>query len=1254
MAIILNANVDLDFESENKNMSQTSGLNEKASSYNNLYQYPSNRETQVEIVDLSQETTKNEVKSEEIAASTNEWDYSNYNSFGNKTITNPEELSSEDILAIISMYQDNREVIKEEYERTKKMYEDVRTGSLSWYMKENFWGWLASGLANTPITIDEATTFLQLSSPEEFKNITGYELEDFLKAEQNMLLLEQIIQNIDNNIVSLKYLEVSRKEEFQNFSNSEYYYYTIENSYGEYISQEVFSNLTSEEKKMLKYLETQSPNEAITYLKDMEDIWNQRSAQIRCQKRIDELKNGTIDEKELDTLANMFNVTKDGLSDGINSFFEGLINSITADGKLSIDQYERMLYISYLEENTNYLTDVYKVSNATGNMLPIVTMSMLTQAICPVAAPWIVNGMMGASTYGNVLDETLYEGYNRDIAILYSLSIAGSEILMERFMGGLEVIGKNVSKNFLVNLGKEGVEEALTTILQEGIIDSMVLGREIDLENISEDTVDSFINAIIVAGILNSYTRLTATVLYKGEQIILTNEVLQNIVNQINQGEQPVKILEEMVQKTDPENKENIKPQTDEYLEESANSIQQAGLSFEEIKENLLLKAKTFFDKGLINEKTLGDLTKQIDNLKEDKILKTKEKMINDILGKKGFKTIKDYFNDKNTIISNDTQEKIYDALLNELLQINSTEELTSVLKNDEKTLTKILKNAQNCIENYKMLTKFNSPKLKELLNQLIEKNPEYSFDTVFQESVLKNNPNINLNIEIFTKLNETIQSEKKSVDQTSYTSSDELYALRKAENELNKYYLSAIIPSGMSFNILKSGKYSQLAIEFLNMDKSGTDIGNDTSMITYISQELETKSVTEILEYIDKTMLQKRIPLINNILIELGISADDLNVDIAALAQNMDTSESLIKQKNNIYMQIAQHIYSESNVVDSELLSMMKTIDGEKMPEKLGEYLREIIFQKKENPNITSDDLSKKLQECKESYRRMLDNKIYEIIIEEVKTFGIDRDNLQLMVQEIIENNQGVTYLSEEQIKEQIITYVLKNKENIESAIDYINDKLKKDLGAEYSRNYSATELSRIDSYSQLLFDTINNNQKLNEAIENYEKSNEENKQTALNELVIVQQSICHQLANNIQGISDTENKQYLVEHLLMYNPEAGKDGGCHYESKLMYPYEFVVDNTTPSSDEIRTGKINIDGTAYPKTFYPNSFTVQQIIDYAIEARQFANLEENSIRGNGNYEFTISIDGGTISALVTGDTDTFATIIPKINKKEK
>ena len=295
---------------------------------------------------------------------------------------------------------------------------------------------------------------------------------------------------------------------------------------------EYYKVMTDDEKNLYSYyFETKGREAAEKYFNDMKDSWNKKIAYNRFQEDVSDLDltdEGAVKE----SIANILNVNVDGIGDGINQFMSGIANSITNNKEITIEEYKTMYYLSYLEQNSKILSTSYKVGTATGNMLPSVTASVLTAIIAPEIAPSISQGLIGVSSFGNSKHNALIQGYSLPTSILYGVMSGSSEVLFEKF-GGIIGIADNPGSNAIIRALKEGVEEGAQSYIQAGI-DAVVLGKEINLDDMNDDAKESFIVGMLVAYTTNVYSKgLSDSInfIQNGEKISISKEEILNLLD---------------------------------------------------------------------------------------------------------------------------------------------------------------------------------------------------------------------------------------------------------------------------------------------------------------------------------------------------------------------------------------------------------------------------------------------------------------------------------------------------------------------------------------------------------------------------------------------------------------------------------------------------------------------------------------------------------------------------------------------------
>lgn len=268
------------------------------------------------------------------------------------------------------------------------------------------------------------------------------------------------------------------------------------------------------------------------------------------EKRAEEFLNGLSEAGDVETY---LKTTGKGFMDGIDSFCEGIDSWVNSSDVKSAEEYEKMYILMALQsqedkkaqglidENGNsnskvidYAIDyakgsqyVYKYSQAIGNIAPSIALSMIN--------PTVGTASLGVSAGGQNYHEALVEGYNDIQALTYGALTGVTAATMERMLGTLPGLGKKEASTLIGKMLSEGGEEALEQLVQSGVWDTLILGKEINLENLGIDVVQSAIDGAIVSGILNA-PGSTITIVNKGVNTAINLEQAKQIKNLLDSG----------------------------------------------------------------------------------------------------------------------------------------------------------------------------------------------------------------------------------------------------------------------------------------------------------------------------------------------------------------------------------------------------------------------------------------------------------------------------------------------------------------------------------------------------------------------------------------------------------------------------------------------------------------------------------------------------------------------------------------------
>lgn len=271
---------------------------------------------------------------------------------------------------------------------------------------------------------------------------------------------------------------------------------------------ENFLYISEEQRQTYIYLLETNPTKANEFLNALQDQINQAKGAEAAAKFIESLDlndEGKLEESLNDlfgTTHNWWSVSTRGLGDGIDNFFEGLENCVINNDTLTVDDYTKMIILQYLQENSNYLDEVYEFSTSLGNMLPAMTASAIVSfCATPAAGSAVASTLMGLSAAGNAKHQALVGGNSVLSSTLYGIFVGASEATLGYFLG--KIPGISATSGFtLSNLLSEGSEEFLQEWIDAGL-QAIVLGQDVDWSSIPENAMKSFAMGFLMAGFLN-------------------------------------------------------------------------------------------------------------------------------------------------------------------------------------------------------------------------------------------------------------------------------------------------------------------------------------------------------------------------------------------------------------------------------------------------------------------------------------------------------------------------------------------------------------------------------------------------------------------------------------------------------------------------------------------------------------------------------------------------------------------------------
>ena len=233
-----------------------------------------------------------------------------------------------------------------------------------------------------------------------------------------------------------------------------------------------------------------------------------------------------------------------GFFDGAANFGEGLENAFSSDGIMSANQYAQSYLLEALYNcgDDSILPDLYNFNFSFGNLAPPLVATILVSTIYPPAGATLFTlgstevtaagifgySLMGLSIYGNAKNNALISGTTRNMAYLYGLCNALSEIGLGVLLGGLPILN-GTSKYVILDLLKEGTEEFIQEYVSAGW-DSIFLKQPTDLATLDENARKSFLYGMLMSGMLNG---VKTTVVKLGNQEVQLS--IQKITEYLNE-----------------------------------------------------------------------------------------------------------------------------------------------------------------------------------------------------------------------------------------------------------------------------------------------------------------------------------------------------------------------------------------------------------------------------------------------------------------------------------------------------------------------------------------------------------------------------------------------------------------------------------------------------------------------------------------------------------------------------------------------
>ena len=243
------------------------------------------------------------------------------------------------------------------------------------------------------------------------------------------------------------------------------------------------------------------------YLKSIQETLNYQAATERYEKLegktalellfgveagLDQFKSG---------MKNLFNTEDNYIAQSSTQMVSGMVREDLADDGAKLPDWMGGASLGQMG---------YDAITTSANMAPSILTSVVVSMLNPVAGQWVGSAMMGASASGNAYQQALNEGYDKDQARGYSILVGGSEMIMEKLLGGISALGGNsLGKFFTRNISN--ADTALKMIAKK-------LGGSI-LSEFSEEYLQEVLTPVfqnIAFGTDNEVKLFTPEALYSG------------------------------------------------------------------------------------------------------------------------------------------------------------------------------------------------------------------------------------------------------------------------------------------------------------------------------------------------------------------------------------------------------------------------------------------------------------------------------------------------------------------------------------------------------------------------------------------------------------------------------------------------------------------------------------------------------------------------------------------------------------------
>ena len=280
------------------------------------------------------------------------------------------------------------------------------------------------------------------------------------------------------------------------------------------------------------YYAKEGKEKAQEYLDNIQETLNIRKA----TGMFEEMKGNTAQElifgvatgldQFTSNMINLFNTEDDYIAQTAYQIASGMVREDLADDGFNFwyNFKDKELQGSVFGNSVGQTA--YDAITTSANMAPSILASAVVGMLNPTAGAAVGNALMGMSAAGGAYQQALNEGFDKGQARGYSILVGGSEMVMEKLLGGISAFGGNaLGKTFTKNvanadtalkmiakrLGGSMISEFSEEYLQEvldPVFRNIMLKTDEDVKLVSAEAIYSGILGALTAGIMEGPTAI--------------------------------------------------------------------------------------------------------------------------------------------------------------------------------------------------------------------------------------------------------------------------------------------------------------------------------------------------------------------------------------------------------------------------------------------------------------------------------------------------------------------------------------------------------------------------------------------------------------------------------------------------------------------------------------------------------------------------------------------------------------------------